>query len=83
MPIQFINGNKLKSCKTGLTNHTRPISHLIMPLVINVLWGRHTDTQTHTDMQTKTISRNHVATINFEFKMGIGITIKVWKQVTT
>ena len=47
--IQFIDGNKLKSCRTGLTNHTWPISRCIMPLVINVLGGGHaTDRQTDT-----------------------------------
>ena len=46
-PIQFINGNKLKSCRMGLTNHTQPVSHHIMPLVINALEGGHTDTQTY------------------------------------
>ena len=56
MPIPFIDCNKLKSCRMGLTNHTQPISHHIMPLVINVLRGRHT--HTHTDAQTKTILRN-------------------------
>ena len=47
MAIQFINSNKLKSCKMGLTNHTWPISHHITPLVINGLRGGHTDTDTH------------------------------------
>ena len=63
-PIYFIDGKchnyKLiksrESCETCLTNHTRPISHHIMPLVINALGGGHTDT--HTDTQTKAISRN-------------------------
>ena len=32
----------------GLTIHTRPISHLIMPLVINAFKGGHTDRQTDT-----------------------------------
>ena len=45
-PIKFIDGNKLKSCRTGLTNHTRPISHHITPLVINALRSD-THTQTH------------------------------------
>ena len=31
-----------------------------MPLVINALGGEHTDTHTHTDVQTKAISRNQV-----------------------
>ena len=44
MPIQFINGNKLKSCRMGLTNHTGPKSHYVMPLVINGLGDKHTDT---------------------------------------
>ena len=60
-PIQFIDGNKLKSYRTGLTNHTRPISHDIVPLVINGLGGRHTNRQTnthkHTDTPTKMISK--------------------------
>ena len=43
-PIQFIDGNKLKSCRMGLTNHTWPISHNITPLVINGFGGRHRDT---------------------------------------
>ena len=61
MPIQFIDDNKLKSCRTGLTNHTWPISHHIRPLVINDLGGGQTDRQTHahTNVQTKSISRNH------------------------
>ena len=45
-PIQFIDGNKLKSCKAGLTNHTWPISHHITALVINAFGGEHTDGQT-------------------------------------
>ena len=55
--IQFINSNKLKSCRTGLTIHTWPISHHITTLDINGLGGRHTGTHTytHTDKQTKTI----------------------------
>ena len=32
----------------GLTNHTGPISHHIILLVINGLGGRHTNTDTHT-----------------------------------
>ena len=47
-PIQFINDNKLKSCKMGLTNHTWPISHHITLLVINA-FGVDTQTDTHTD----------------------------------
>ena len=54
MPFQFIDGNKLKTYKMGLTNHTWPISHHITPLVINGFTGGHT----HTDARTKTISRN-------------------------
>ena len=56
MPFQFIDGNILKSCKTGLTNHTQPISHHIMPLVINALSGGQTERQTdrQTDRQTHT-----------------------------
>ena len=61
-PFQFIDSNILKSRKTCLTNHTRPISNNIMPVVINALGSGHTgtDTDTHTDLQTKTISRNQV-----------------------
>ena len=44
MPFEFIYGNILKSGRMGLNNHTRPISHHIMPLVINTLGGRYTDT---------------------------------------
>ena len=36
----------------GLTNHTRPISHHITPLVIDTLRGGHTDW--HTDTGTDT-----------------------------
>ena len=36
----------------GLTNHTRPISHHITPLVINTLGGRHTDRNTDTETDT-------------------------------
>ena len=31
-----------KNCKTCLINHTKSISHHIMPLIINALRGRHT-----------------------------------------
>ena len=48
----------IKSHETCLTNRTRPISHHIMPLVINALRDGHTDTHTNTDARTKTISRN-------------------------
>ena len=53
-PIQFIDGNKLKSCGTGLINHTQPVSchWLLMPL------GAEIHMQTHTDAQTKMISRS-------------------------
>ena len=51
-PFQFIDGNILKSCKTCLTNHTRPISPHIMPLVINALSGKQTDRQTDTHIPT-------------------------------
>ena len=57
MPIQFIDSNKLKSCKMGLTNHTQPISHHIMLLVIDGIRGGHT----HTAARTKIISRNQAA----------------------
>ena len=51
-PIPFIDSNKLKTCRTGLINHTWPISHHITPLVINALRGGHIHTQTHTNMRT-------------------------------
>ena len=48
-PFKFIDGNILKSCRTGLTDHTQPISHYITPLVINALRvDVHTHTNTHT-----------------------------------
>ena len=43
-PNQFIDVNKLKSCRMSLTNHKRSISHNIMSLVIN---GLGADTQTY------------------------------------
>ena len=48
-PIKFINGNKLKSCKTGLTNHTWPLSHhwLLIPLGADAQAPRHTHILTH------------------------------------
>ena len=61
MPIHSIDGKKLKSCRTGLTNHTWSISNHIMPLVMNAIRRnihKHTHTHTHTDTRTKTISRN-------------------------
>ena len=36
-PMQFIDGNKLKSHRMGLTNHTWPTRHHITSLVINGL----------------------------------------------
>ena len=39
-------------------NHTRSISHHIMPLVIHGLGGGHTDRQTHTYNRTEVILRN-------------------------
>ena len=51
--FKFIDGNILKSCRTDLTDHTQPISHYIMPLVINALRvDVHTHTQTHTHVQS-------------------------------
>ena len=51
IPIYYIDGKchkkqlkSRKSQKTCLTNHTRFISHHIMPLVINAFRGGHTDT---------------------------------------
>ena len=58
-PIQFIDGNKLKSCRMGLTNHTRPISHHITPLVINGLGGGHTDTHILTHKQKQFQETRH------------------------
>ena len=49
-PFQFIDGNILKSCRTGLTNHTQSISHHVTLLVINSLGSWHTDTHTHIPM---------------------------------
>ena len=49
MPFQFIDSNILKGLKTCLTNHTQPVSHHIMPLVINSLGGGHKDTYRHTN----------------------------------
>ena len=54
-PIKFIDGNKLKSCKTDLTNHTQLISY---PWVLMPSGWTHKQTDTHTDAQTKIISRN-------------------------
>jgi len=53
--------NKREIPKTCLTNHKGSISHLIIPLVINSLGGRHT--YTHVCMltlQTQAISRNQL-----------------------
>ena len=51
----LFDGKKLKSCRTGLTNHTQSISHHVIPLVINVLGGghKHTHICIHTNIQTK------------------------------
>ena len=46
-----------KSCETCLTNRTWAISYPMMSLVINALGDGHTDTQAHTNTQTKAISR--------------------------
>ena len=40
--------NDVRDCRTCLTNHTKPISHHITPLVIYSLGGGHTDTHTQT-----------------------------------
>ena len=61
MPFQFIDGNILKSCRMGLTNHTWPVSHYIMSLVINALGGGHTDTHTHINRQTKRFQETRCA----------------------
>ena len=56
MPIQFIDGNKLKSCRTGLTNYIRIIScyWLLMP------WQTHRHTSTQTDRQTDRQTHTHM-----------------------
>ena len=41
----------------GLTNHTRPISHHITPLVITAL-GVDTKTNTHTHTRTYQVNKN-------------------------
>ena len=59
-PFQFIDGNILKSCRTGLTNYTQPISHHIAPLVTGA--NTHTQTHahaTHTHTQTHTHTYRH------------------------
>ena len=58
MPFLFMDSNKLKGCKTGVTNHTQPIFHQIRPLVITALVGGYTDAHTYTNTRTKMISRN-------------------------
>ena len=58
----FIDGNKLKSCRTGLTDHIQHISHHIMLLVINGFGCGHTDTQTHTHRHTDTQTDTHTHT---------------------
>ena len=51
-----------KSHKTCLTKHTQSISHHIMPLVINTLEGRPTDTDTQTHRHTDTQTHTHTQT---------------------
>ena len=58
MPFLFMDSNKLKGCKTGVTNHTWPILHQIRPQVITTLVGGYTDAYTYTNTQIKLISRN-------------------------
>ena len=65
-----------KSRKMCLTNPTRSILHHITPLVINGLKGGHTDT--HTDAQTKAISRNQ-ACAAFDCAPGLKTEKKIWK----
>ena len=72
MPIQFINGNKLKSCRLGLTNHTQPIScHWLLTHS-----GTDTQTDRQTDRQTDTHTHTHTHTLMHEQndfkKPGIG-----------
>ena len=59
MIIMIIYVRAGKSRETCLTNRTQRISHHITPLVINALGGRHRQTHTHTDAQTKAIMRAH------------------------
>ena len=66
MPIQFIDGNELKSCRMGLTNHTRPISHHITSLVINALKGGHTHTHTYIHTHTHTHTHQRANKTNFK-----------------
>ena len=89
IPIHFIDGRchikQLKAGKKGktcLTNHTRSISHHIIPPVIKVLKGRHTDRHrhTHNDMQTKAISRNWVATMLTPFIISTILLMFLLKQ---
>ena len=63
-PIQFIDSNKLISCRMGLTNHTQPTSHhnFIMPLVINGFRGGHTHTHTRTRTHTHTHTHTYIHT---------------------
>ena len=62
-PIQFTNGNRLKNSRTGLTNHTQPISHhwLLMPSGVDRDRQRETDRQTErqTDRQTDRHTHKH------------------------
>ena len=63
--IHFIDGKchsykvikSRESRETCLTNHTRPISHHIMPLVNYALGDGHTDTDTCTDIHTHILMR--------------------------
>ena len=48
------------SFRTCSTNHMQSISYHITLLVINSLWGGHTQIHTHTDVCTEAILRNQV-----------------------
>ena len=48
-----------KNCRTCLTNHMGPISH-ITPLIITSLRGGHTHTHTHTHRYTHTCTYTHM-----------------------
>ena len=60
MPIQFIDGNELKSCRMGLTHHTWPILCCITPLVINSFGDEHTNTHIPTHEQKRFQVTRHV-----------------------
>ena len=74
--IQFINGNKPNSCRMDLINHIRPISHNIMPLVINDLGGEHTRIPTCKQKLFQESSHTWPYATHAWFKKGAEITIK-------